>query len=80
MPRFILVTSNGDIGFRGNWDDGTHNYRDWVMRDIVPKVQRDYNTLDCPKHCSLMGIPMRGFGALRIANFYKRQFFQLKCD
>jgi len=74
MPRFILVTPNGNNGFWENWHDGSHNYRDWVMQDILPKVQRDYNTLECPKHCSLMGISMGGFGALRIASFYKDSF------
>ena len=77
MPRFILITPNGDNGFWENWHDGSHNYRDWVMQDILPKVQRDYNTLDCPKHCSLMGISMGGFGALRIASFYKNNFSSL---
>ncbi len=74
MPRFILVTPNGGKGFWENWHDGSHNYRDWVMQDILPKVQQDYNTLDCPNHCSIMGISMGGFGALRIANFYKNSF------
>lgn len=74
IPRFILVTPNGGKGFWENWYDGTHNYRDWVMQDILPKVRRDYNTLECPKHCSITGISMGGYGALRIASFYKNSF------
>ena len=74
MPRFILVTPNGDKGFWENWYDGSHNYRDWVMKDILPKVKQDYNTLECPKHCSIMGISMGGFGAIRIAALYKNNF------
>ncbi|MEB8432023.1 alpha/beta hydrolase-fold protein [Cocleimonas sp. KMM 6892] len=77
MPRFILVTPNGGKGFWENWYDGSHNYRDWVMQDILPKVQKDYNTLDCPEHCSLMGISMGGFGALRMASIYKNSFSSL---
>lgn len=74
MPRIILVTPNGDNGFWENWYDGTRNYRDWVLKDVLPKVKKDYNTLDCPKHCHLAGISMGGFGALRFAYFSKNTF------
>ena len=74
LPRFILVTPNGDNGFWENWVDGSKHYRDWVLRDIVPKVRQDYQTLDCPEHCYLAGISMGGFGALRFAYFARQDF------
>jgi enterochelin esterase-like enzyme len=67
MPRVILISPNGDLGFWENWADGSHNYRDWVTTDILPLVQKNYNTLDCPENCHVMGLSMGGFGALRFS-------------
>lgn len=74
MPRVILVTPNGKRGFWENWYDGTHNYRDWVLDELIPTVQEDYNTLACPEHCHLAGISMGGFGVLRFAYFANERF------
>lgn len=74
MPRVVVLTPNGDNGFWENWYDGTHYYRDWVLNDVMPVVQRDYNTLACPQHCHLVGISMGGFGVLRFAYFAKERF------
>jgi enterochelin esterase-like enzyme len=74
MPRVILLSPNGDLGFWENWTDGTHNYRDWVLNDILPSVQKNYNTLSCPEHCHVMGISMGGFGALRFSYLSKNVF------
>ena len=74
IPRVILLSPNGKNGFWENWYDGTHNYRDWVLKDVMPKVQNDYNTLACPEHCHLAGISMGGFGVLRFAFFAKERF------
>jgi len=74
IPRFILLTPNGKNGFWENWYDGTHNYRDWVLNELMPQVQQRYNTLGCPEHCHLAGISMGGFGALRFAYFANKRF------
>ncbi len=74
MPRVVVFTPDGKRGFWENWHDGTNSYRDWVLKDVMPKVQTDYNTLDCPQHCHITGISMGGFGALRVAYFEKNTF------
>ncbi|MGH1540940.1 MAG: alpha/beta hydrolase [Arenicella sp.] len=74
IPRAILVSPDGDLSLWENWADGTRNYRDWVMRSVLPKVQNEYNTLPCPEHCHLMGISMGGHGAMRFALFEKGMF------
>lgn len=68
LPRLIIVTPNGKNGFWENWYDGSHNYRDWIVDELLPKVKIDYNTLACPEHCHIAGISMGGFGALRMAS------------
>jgi len=74
MPRVILVSPNGKLGFWEDWADGSRRYRTWIMEAVLPEVQRRYNTLSCPDHCSLMGISMGGFGALRFAYFASDSF------
>lgn len=74
MPRVILVTPDGDLSLWENWADGKKSYRDWVMRGVLPAVQKEYNTLSCPKHCHLLGISMGGYGAMRFAYFEKNTF------
>lgn len=74
IPRVIIVTPDGNNGFWENWQDGTFMYRDWVLNEVFPKVQEEYQTLACPEHCHLAGISMGGFGVLRMAYLHKQQF------
>ncbi len=74
MPRVILVSPNGGVGFWENWQDGSYHYRDWILQQVVPDVQSRYHTLQCPQHCHLMGISMGGFGAMRFA-YYNPNYF-----
>ncbi len=66
-PRAIIVAPRGDRGFWENWASGERPYRDWVMRELVPAVQRRYHTLPCPSDCHVIGISMGGYGALMMA-------------
>lgn len=74
MPRVLLVTPDGDFSLWENWADGKRNYRDWVMSGVLEQVKREYNTLECPKYCHLLGISMGGYGAMRFAYLEEDQF------
>lgn len=74
ISRAVVVTPNGNNGFWENWHDGSYQYRDWVLDYVVPKVIKDYNTLDCPNHCHLTGISMGGFGVMRFAYYASDRF------
>jgi enterochelin esterase-like enzyme len=63
-PRVVLVSPQGDLGFWENWDNGERSYRDWVVKELMPHVQRRYHTQACPEGCHLVGISMGGHGAL----------------
>jgi enterochelin esterase-like enzyme len=65
LPRIIVAVPQGDRGFWANWADGTRRYEDWVLREVMPAVARDYSTLSCPEGCNVMGVSMGGNGALR---------------
>jgi len=67
IPRTIIVVPQGNHGFWENWKDGSYGYRDWALREVLPQVQKRYNTLPCPDGCHIMGISMGGHGVLRFA-------------
>lgn len=64
VPRLVLVSPQGDMGFWENWHNGKHAYRDWVVKELMPHVQAQYHTLPCPEGCHVVGISMGGHGAL----------------
>ena len=70
IPRVIVVVPNGEFGFWENWYDGSKNYRDWVIDEVIPAVQAEYKTLPCPQHCHVGGVSMGGHGTLRFAWFH----------
>jgi len=65
LPRAVIVNPDGGFGFWENWHDGSRLYRDWVMDDLLPVVQAEYNTAACPANCHVMGMSMGAHGALR---------------
>ena len=73
-PRVVICVPNGDLGFWENWADGSRDYRDWVLLDLLPQVQRDYHTLIGREHLHVMGISMGGHGALRFALLEGQRF------
>lgn len=74
IPRAIIVIPEGEMGFWENWHDGTKHYRDWVIKDLVPKVSQNYNTRPCPQFCHVTGISMGAHGAMRFAYYSPDQF------
>lgn len=67
IPRVVMVMPQGELGFWANWYDGSAGYEDWVMREVVPRVAFDYETLPCPDWCHVMGVSMGGSGTIRFA-------------
>jgi enterochelin esterase-like enzyme len=65
VPRVVVALPEGDLGFWTNWRDGSRNYEDWVVRELLPHVQREYHTARCPEGCHVMGVSMGGAGTLR---------------
>lgn len=74
LPRIIIVSPDGELGFWENWHDGSRHYRDWVVDDLMPYITERYNTLPCPQGCYLSGISMGAHGAMRFAYYEKGQF------
>ena len=73
-PRCVIVVPDGELGFWENWHDGSHRYRDWVMRDLLPEVRRRFHTSAAREHTHVMGISMGGHGTLRFARLEHDSF------
>ncbi|MFC4699974.1 alpha/beta hydrolase [Glaciecola siphonariae] len=73
-PRMIVVSPNGELGFWENWHDGSRLYRDWVVKDLMPHVSKQYSSLPCPEFCYISGISMGGHGAMRFAYYEPNTF------
>lgn len=67
IPRTVIVLPRGEFGFWENWKDGSRRYRDWVIQEVVPAVQKKYHTLECPEACHVAGVSMGGHGTMRFA-------------
>ena len=67
IPRAVIVLPRGELGFWENWKDGSRRYRDWVMQEVMPAVQKTYHTRPCPEHCHVAGASMGGHGTMRFA-------------
>lgn len=74
MPRVVVALPDGELGFWRNWRDGSHRYRDWVVREMFPRVIDEYHTLPCPDGCHVMGVSMGGSGTLNLLFRYPNLF------
>lgn len=67
IPRVVVVVPDGDMGFWHDWYDRSRFYETWVVRELMPRVQREQHTLPCPEGCHLVGVSMGGTAAIRFA-------------
>jgi enterochelin esterase-like enzyme len=77
VPRVVIAVPQGDVGFWANWADGTANYADWALDEVMPRVAREYGTRACPAGCQLLGISMGGAGAMQMLLAHPGQFAQV---
>ena len=74
IPRAVIVVPDGRLGLWENWYDGSASYRDWVIHEVMPRVQAELGTQPCPEGCHVAGASMGGHGALRFALFAPESF------
>src|SRR5262249_18472622 len=63
---FLIVLPNGGANYWVNQPTGGR-WADYVVRDVVGQVDRDFRTIDSPTARAIGGLSMGGEGALRIA-------------
>lgn len=64
LDPFILVAPDGERGFWTNWYDGSHNYEDYVVHEVVAEMRANYPIAEGRENLHLMGISMGGAGTM----------------
>ncbi|HEX7375289.1 MAG TPA: alpha/beta hydrolase-fold protein [Steroidobacteraceae bacterium] len=65
IPPFLMVTPEGQRGLWMDWHDGTHHFRSWVLKDLLPAVRATY-PIDTSAGPHLVGVSMGGGGGLQM--------------
>ncbi|OXM87853.1 alpha/beta hydrolase [Paenibacillus rigui] len=76
-PSIVVMPSDGGYGhgtFYINWYNGTGNFEDYFIYDLVMEIDKQYRTLDDPKYRAVCGLSMGGFGAFSLALRYPQLF------
>jgi enterochelin esterase-like enzyme len=66
IPRAHIVTPAGERGFYINWHDGTHDYEDYILREVLPAAEKRLGIEVDRQHRHLIGVSMGGLGAVQI--------------
>lgn len=66
LRPFVMVAPDGRVGFWSNWYDGSHHFRDWVVREVIPDAYRRFALLPAPEGLHLLGVSMGAGGGLQL--------------
>ncbi len=67
ITEMIVVMPNGRSSFFINSDDGKSMYGDFIVKELVPLIDKEYRTIPSREARGIMGVSMGGFGALTLA-------------
>jgi putative tributyrin esterase len=68
-PSIIVMPSDGGYGhgtFYMDWYDGTGNFEQYFLYDLVPEIDKQFRTIASFRHRVLCGLSMGGFGAFSL--------------
>ncbi|MDF2722076.1 MAG: putative esterase [Paenibacillus sp.] len=66
----VVMPNDGEYGhgtFYIDWYDGTGNYEQYIMEDLIPFIDANYRTVAARTHRVVGGLSMGGFGAFSLA-------------
>lgn len=66
LPRAHVVAPGGERGFYVNWYDGTNNYEDYLLQDVLPTADAELGVEPGQVSRHLLGVSMGGLGAIQI--------------
>jgi S-formylglutathione hydrolase FrmB len=71
---FIVLAPAGGFTFYLNSADGKLRYEDFLVTEFMPQMEKKYRVSSQRATRGITGVSMGGFGALRLAFKYPRQF------
>jgi len=67
IGEMIVVMPNGGSSFFINSYDGRSRYEDFIINELVPRIDAEYRTIPRREARGILGVSMGGFGALTLA-------------
>ena len=67
LQEMIYVFPNGSNSYYSNRYDGTYDYMDMFIEELVPYIDATYRTVADKQHRAITGYSMGGFGAMTLA-------------
>jgi len=73
--EMILVTPEGENGwYTDNHSKADEKYESYIIKELIPEIDRRFRTLDRRDHRAIAGLSMGGFGALKFGLKYPDMF------
>jgi putative tributyrin esterase len=70
VPSIVVMPSDGGYGqgtFYMDWYDGTGNFEQYFLYDLVSDIDKQYRTISSARERVICGLSMGGFGAFSLA-------------
>jgi len=74
IPPMIIVTPDGFKSFYINAADGSLNYEDFFIKELIPHIEKTYKVKSEKRFRGIAGLSMGGYGALIYALKYPKLF------
>ncbi len=74
IPPMIIVTPDGFTSFYINAADGSFNYEDFFIKELIPHIEKTYKVKAEKRFRGISGLSMGGYGSLLYALKYPELF------
>jgi len=74
IPPMIIVTPDGYKSFYINAADGSLNYEDFFIQELIPFIEKTYKVKSEKRYRGIAGLSMGGYGALLYGLKYPKLF------
>jgi len=74
IPPMIIVTPDGFTNFYINAADGSMNYEDFFIKELIPHIEKTYKVKAEKRFRAVAGLSMGGYGSLLYALKYPNLF------
>jgi enterochelin esterase-like enzyme len=74
IPPMIIVTPDGFTSFYINAADGSFNYEDFFIKELIPHIEKTYKVKAEKRFRGISGLSMGGYGSLLYALKYPNLF------
>jgi putative tributyrin esterase len=72
----IIVTPEGDNGwYTDNLTKDGDKYESYIVKELIPEIDKLYRTLDRRDHRTIAGLSMGGYGAIKFGLKYPEMFY-----